>query len=96
MPGKKRYYPRRRRQPTTDNRQQDESNLNAAARQLLSAHSSDELKMMLEQAEAEYAFADREAQEQPGPMALRRYRAASTALEEAQRAFDLSLKAYAS
>ena len=68
----------------------------ATARDLAATHSEEELRSMIAAAQEVYDQSDREAQEQPGPIALRRYRLASTALRDAQRALDIASRSRAS
>lgn len=90
---RKRVYPRRRPQTqTVDSRLPDEGGLDAAARQLVENLSLEELRSLLARAQEQYDQTDREASEQPSPGALRRYRSASIALKEAERALVFSMR----
>ena len=93
MPGRKRQptYRRRPRAPQTLRLPNDNVN-DAAVRELVEKHSVAELRSLVTAAEEAAYLADKEAQEQPSPFALRRYRSASAALAEVQRALDIAVR----
>jgi hypothetical protein len=63
--------------------------LDATARHLAATHDAAELRRMTQQTREAYEWADREAQQDPSPEALRRYRAAARSLAELERALSL-------
>lgn len=98
MPARKRQQTYRRRPQRSSPSGQGvaaDGAQDAAARDLAAIHSVGELRSMIAAAQEVYDQADREAQEQPGSAALRRYRLASTALRDAQRALDIASRSHA-
>jgi len=93
MPARKRqqtYRRRPRRATATEARPTMDGAHDRAAQELAANRSVAELESMVAAAREACDNADREAQEQPSPAALRRYRSASSALEEVQQALGLA------
>lgn len=67
-----------------------EQALVAAAGRLVSTHTVDELRLLVRQTREARDAADREAEQAPGPEALRRFRSAAQFLNEAERALALA------
>ena len=64
--------------------------LNRAARRLSSNYTLPELQSLVTQTREARDWADQQAQQQPSPEALRRFRAAAQQLAEAERALGLA------
>jgi len=64
--------------------------LNRAAARLTSSHTLPELQSLVTQTREAKDWADQQAQQQPGPEALRRFRGAAQQLAEAERALGLA------
>jgi hypothetical protein len=67
-----------------------EQALVAAASRLASAHTLQELRLLVRQTGEAKDVADREAEQSPSPDALRRFRAAAQFFNEAERALALA------
>jgi hypothetical protein len=87
---KRRYFPRRaapRARPDDGERRQQ---LDAAAQQLLSQYTPEELRALLAERAARLEEADQAGTYAPGSGSLARYRAAQQAWELARRAVELA------
>jgi len=83
-----------RRRPAPTARVDDglaDSAMNAAAGRLAAAHTLEELRILVTRSREANDWADQQAQHDPGPEALRRFRAAAQSLAEAERALALAL-----
>lgn len=80
---------RRRAGPQREDRVSDQA-LDAAARGLAASYSVAELRSLVQRSREAYQLADQQAQQEPSPEALLRYRAAKRALAEAERALALA------
>ncbi len=69
-----------------------EQALNNAARHLAARHSLAELRQIVNQSREAFLWADQQAQLQPGPDALRRFRISERQLAEVERALALAEK----
>lgn len=91
MPKKKRYFPRRRNTGNDEQRTAEaDARIQRAAQDLANNRSVDELKSMLLQSQQAFDEADRRSMDDPGPVALERYRYASRVLAEVERALELA------
>jgi len=84
------YRPRRRLVRDAADPRQSQRALDDAARALLTRHDVAGLQALVQQSLETYRLADEEAQNQPSPYALNRYRSAAQALAEAERALALA------
>lgn len=84
------YRPRRRLVRDVADPRQSQRVLDDAARALLTRHDVAGLQTLVQQSLEVYRLADEEAQKQPSPYALSRYRSAARALAEAERALALA------
>lgn len=93
MPPRKRQYFKRPQRRAPNNNPQDrlsEQAVDAAARQLMASNDLTELRMLAQRTREAFQWADQEAQQQPSPEALRRFRIAQRRLAEVDRALDLA------
>lgn len=91
MPRKRQQYrPRRRLVRDAGDPRQSQRLLDDAARGLQTRHDMAGLQALVQQSLEAYRLADEEAQNQPSPYALSRYRSAARALAEAERALALA------
>ena len=80
----------RRRPRRVPSRPVEKGDVNeAVAQELAAAHSLDDLRVLVDEAEDAHDLADQEARAQPGPDALRRYQQTTRALGEARRALEI-------
>ncbi len=82
--------PPRRRDFTRQDDRFAERALDVAAARLVSEHSTAELRLLVQRSRDARYWADVQAQQEPSPEALQRFRAAERSLLEAERALALS------
>lgn len=91
-PRRRQQYRPRRRQVNDPGPQQQiaQAAVEAGARRLLATLDMAELHALVDRSREACQWADQQAQEQPTPQSLIRYRAAQRALAEAERALSLA------
>lgn len=90
MARKRQQYRRRPRTTSAPANGLAEEALNASAGRLASSHTLEELRLLVTRSREANDWADQQAQQEPGPEALRRFRAAAQSLAEAERALAMA------
>src|SRR5947208_13811410 len=93
MARKRQRYRRVRRPSTASDNGLDDREVAAAARELAATRTVEELRNLVGEAREAADYADSQAQENPGPEALRQFRAAARLSAEAEQALALAREA---